>query len=110
MIAPSPDWIIAVRDLNLFENGEFVESKIVQFIPYDTGSDSGETYASANEPTEPQTPIVRIDGADDTPLAVDGEIASIGIWRFERIDENSTCDAAGGTLNGGPYCDYRCGF
>ena len=38
MIAPSPDWIVALRDLNLFQDGEFVERKIVQFgLAYDTG-------------------------------------------------------------------------
>jgi 6-phosphogluconolactonase (cycloisomerase 2 family) len=100
MIAPSPDWIVAVRDLNLLEDGDFVESKIVQFIPYDTGSDSGESYASDNQNTEPREPITLI---TDGVLANNGEIASIGVWRFERIDSESTCDVVGGTLDGGPF-------
>ena len=100
MIAPSPDWIVAIKGMNLFENGDFVESKIVQFVPYDTGSDSGPSYASDNENTDPRAPITRI---TDGVLAVDGRIASIGIWRFERIDEGSTCDERGGTLEGGPF-------
>ena len=100
MIAPSPDWIVAARDLNLFQNGSFVESKIVQFIPYDTGSDSGESYASDNENTDPREPIERI---TDGVLSVDGRIPSIGIWRFERIDAGSNCSTNGGTLVGGPY-------
>ena len=100
MIAPSPDWIVALRDMNLFQNGEFIESKVVQFIPYDTGSDSGESYASDNEDTQPREPIELI---TDGVLAVDGRIASIGIWRLERIDDGSNCDMRGGTLEGGPF-------
>ncbi len=100
MIAPSPDWIVAVRDLNLFENGNFIESKVVQFDPYDTGSDSGESFESENENTDPREGIARI---IDGPLSVDGRIASIGIWRFQRIDENSTCGVAGGSIVGGPF-------
>ena len=82
MIAPSPDWIVAARDLNLFQNGSFVESKIVQFIPYDTGSDSGESYASDNENTDPREPIERI---TDGVLSVDGRIPSIGTVSYTHL-------------------------
>jgi len=99
MIAPSPDWIVAVRGLNLMENGEFIDRRIVQFSPYDTGSDSGQSYASPNEPTVPQQTITPITGG---VLSNNGEIASIGIWRFERIDDDRNCDVRGGSLAGGP--------
>ena len=100
MIAPSPDWIVAVKGMNMMEGGEFIDRKIVQFVPYDTGSDSGASYASDNQPTVPQTPITRI---TDGVLSNNGEIASIGIWRFERIDEASSCTVESGSLAGGPF-------
>ena len=98
MIAPSPDWIVALRDFNLLENGEFIESAVVEFIPYDTGSDSGETFRSDNEDTQPRQPITRI--TDGVLAGEDGSIRNLGFWRLERIDAGSSCDVDGGTLAG----------
>ena len=53
MIAPSPDWFIAVQALNLIEDGKFIESKTVEGIIYDSGTDSGTTFATANILTSP---------------------------------------------------------
>ena len=57
MVAPSPDWYVAVVDINLLQNGRFVQNKSVQGIVYDAGTDSGVTFISENEVTEPQEPI-----------------------------------------------------
>jgi len=57
MIAPSPDWYIAVVDINLLENGSFVDQKTVEANVYDAGTDSGTTYSSPNDITAPQEPI-----------------------------------------------------
>ncbi len=46
MIAPSPDWFVALEDVNLFNGGEFVENTTVEAISYDAGTDSGTTYSS----------------------------------------------------------------
>jgi len=100
MIAPSPDWIVGFNNLNLVEDGKFLESRIIQFVPYDTGSDSGESFASDNQDTQPRQPIVEI---TDGPLSSNGQINSIGIWRIERIDGGSTCNVAGGSITGGPF-------
>ena len=100
MIAPSPDWIVGFNNLNLVEDGKFIESRIVQFVPYDTGSDSGESFESPNQDTQPRETIYEI---TDGPLSSNGQINSIGIWRIERIDGGSTCDVAGGSIVGGPF-------
>ena len=100
MIAPSPDWFVAMRGLNLFENGDFVESKIVQFDPYDSGSASGVSFASDNQDTQPRQGIYPI---TDGPLVVEGNINSLGVWRLERIDAESNCNVFGGDLVGGPF-------
>ena len=57
MIAPSPDWFVGVHDLELFENGDWVNSKVVSLFPYDTGTDSGANYTSGNQDTNPADPI-----------------------------------------------------
>jgi len=100
MIAPSPDWYVAIRGMNLFENGEWAESKVVRFKPYDSGSDSGSSFASDNQDTQPRQGIYPI---TDGVLEVDGNIANLGLWRFERIDANSNCNVAGGNIEGGPF-------
>ena len=100
MIAPSPDWFVALRNLNLFENGAWVESKIVQFSPYDSGSDSGISFASPNFDTQPREGIAPI---TDGPIFANGQNASLGVWRLERIDLGTTCSVSGGSLVGGPF-------
>jgi hypothetical protein len=76
MIAPSPDWFIAVKDINLWENNAFVETKTVNTVVYDSGTDSGLSFTSANEDTNPAENITKIitsplgDGNDVTPSLV----------------------------------------
>jgi hypothetical protein len=60
MIAPSPDWFVGVSNLSLFENGDWVEERIVSLLPYDSGTDSGTTYTSPNLDTDPAEPIMQI--------------------------------------------------
>lgn len=57
MIAPSPDWYTAVVNINLLENNLFVSEKIVEAKVYDAGTDSGVTFTSPNEITDPQESI-----------------------------------------------------
>lgn len=65
MIAPSPDWYVAVVNINLLENGEFVQEKIVDAFVYDSGTDNGLTYTSGNEDTNPKELITLL---TDYPL------------------------------------------
>lgn len=57
MIAPSPDWFIGVDSLRLAEGGVWLEEVVVELHPYDTGTDSGVSYRSNNDDTDPQEPI-----------------------------------------------------
>ena len=99
MIAPSPDWFVGVRDLNLFASGDWANSVVVDVANYDAGSDSGASFASANQSTNPQGAITMI---TDGPLVINGAIPSLGTLTFTRIDEGA-CDVSGGTLTGGPF-------
>lgn len=57
MVAPSPDWYVAVTNINLLENGSFVNEKVVDARVYDAGTDDGDTYKAENMPSDPQEAI-----------------------------------------------------
>lgn len=49
MIAPSPDWIVGIRDVNLYENNQWITSKRIELKLYDTGTDLGTQFSSGNQ-------------------------------------------------------------
>lgn len=58
MIAPSPDWMIAIDGVNLLDtNGDWKQSIVLDIYPLDAGTDSGSDYTSANSDTNPKAPI-----------------------------------------------------
>ena len=65
MIAPSPDWFIAINSLNLREGGNWNEGEInneinIDLFPYDAGTENGNTYTLSNPPTNPQGNITSL--------------------------------------------------
>ena len=102
MIAPSPDWFIGVKDVELYNDGKWVDQITIPVGVYDAGTDSGESYSSSNVATEPQGLIEMI---TDGPLAVNGIVPSLGSITIRRegapvdtmdnsnpIDTMETCD------------------
>lgn len=63
MVAPSPDWILAIFRLSLFKNGSFTQSRSGMLRVYDAGTDSGKTLSAPNERTVPQLNIAPLFGA-----------------------------------------------
>ena len=58
MIAPSPDWMIAVNSLSLVDaQGDWIPSIILDLYPYDAGTDNGTHYSSGNAPNPSPDPI-----------------------------------------------------
>ncbi len=53
MIAPSPDWMIAVNSLNLIDENTntWKPSIVVDLFPYDAGTEEGFGYSINNDPT-----------------------------------------------------------
>lgn len=84
MLAPSPDWFVSVCNVNLIENGKWLEEKIVELSVYDAGTDSGTTYISENQAAIPRESISKI---VSPPLAIDGVVPLLGIVRFEKIHQ-----------------------
>ncbi|WP_242155075.1 spondin domain-containing protein [Aestuariivivens sediminis] len=65
MIAPSPDWFIAINSLNLrtVDNLAWKSSFSMDVFAYDAGTDDGIHYNSDNSISTPPVGIARIDGA-----------------------------------------------
>ena len=80
MIAPSPDWFVGVRGLSMLDNNNWVETLKVDLLVYDAGTDSGASFTSANQPTNPPEPITRIVTG---PFLVGGEVKPVGTFTFD---------------------------
>jgi hypothetical protein len=84
MIAPSPDWYIAVVNINLMEAGSFVNEKTVNAYVYDSGTDDGITYTSADIESNPQQTIsLFIDSPLGDGLALNAVIAEVTFLKQE---------------------------
>lgn len=81
MVAPSPDWFVGVRDLDLRVASGWLESKVVKLYAWDAGTDSGSSYRSRDRDTDPAEPITAIESG---PL---GNGVPLGTFTFERQDE-----------------------
>ncbi|MGB5848207.1 MAG: spondin domain-containing protein [Ignavibacteriaceae bacterium] len=84
MLAPSPDWFIAVSNINLIENNEWVTTKTITVDIYDSGTDDGATFLSPDESTVPRVPIFEI---TTPPLAVNNVVAPLGSITFTKIEQ-----------------------
>ena len=87
MVAPSPDWFVGVSGLDLRDGDGWVDERTVDLYVYDAGTDSGPTYTSPDEDTDPQEPIARIEVA---PFLVGGRPAPVGTFTFRRLGASST--------------------
>jgi Spondin_N len=82
MLAPSPDWFVGVSALNLIENGDWAAEKVIVLQPWDAGTDSGETFSSADVKTVPPEPIHLIGTG---PLVVGASVPPVGTFTFRRV-------------------------
>ncbi|NCF31638.1 MAG: hypothetical protein GWP29_07150, partial [Bacteroidetes bacterium] len=73
MIAPSPDWYVAIRDIALYEEDKWVTEKTVEVGVYDAGTDAGQTFSAPNK-IENKT----IQKITTPPLAVNGIVKRMG--------------------------------
>jgi hypothetical protein len=94
MIAPSPDWFLGVNGLDLLASGDWTDEIVVELLPWDAGTDSGTTYNSPNQDTNPQDPIALI----TTPPVGNG--VPLGTFTFTRTDTPPAWQDLGGALAG----------
>lgn len=84
MIAPSPDWFVALKNENLLgANGQWVEQRDVPARAYDAGTDSGPTFTAPDQVTTPVAPISVLRLPPASGPAADGP--ALGVWHLERI-------------------------
>ncbi len=88
MIAPSPDWIIAVSGLSLVdEQGEWLDQIEVDLYAYDAGTDSGPDYTSPNMDTDPAEPISSLQGVTPFSNEIIGTL-SVQLTNILNVDQN----------------------
>ena len=79
MIAPSPDWFIAINSLNLMNpDGTWKTSIVMDLFPYDAGTEDGFNYSLNNAPTVGGV-VTRIDGAANYPFQAGKEVGTLTI-------------------------------
>lgn len=83
MLAPSPDWFVAVENVALVDKNVWVKQKVVPVVMYDAGTDAGITYQSSNQIENPYKNIEQI---SSPPLAQNGILPSVGEFTFELIE------------------------
>ncbi len=99
MIAPSPDWMIAVSGLNLWDSSlsEWKETFTVDLFPYDAGTENGFGYSGDNTATTPRGIITTIAGAAGYPfnsekigtLTITFKSSTLSLGAIENLSEVS---------------------
>lgn len=97
MIAPSPDWIIAINSLNLWDTdmSDWKTTFTVDLFPYDAGTEDGFEYSGNNTATNPRGVVTNIAGVTSYPfnsekigtLTVTFKSATLSIDDFENATE-----------------------
>jgi hypothetical protein len=82
MVAPSPDWFTGVSGVPLLDNGQWVDRLVLELGPWDAGTDSGTTFTSPDQVTQPRQPVSPITGF---PFLRGGQVAPIARFTFQRI-------------------------
>ena len=88
MIAPSPDWIVQINNVNLLgDDGYFVYKRSGFLIAYDAGTDDGAEFtaptdASLDMPSEPQLNIAPLREDETDPFGY----KDVGFYEVLRLD------------------------
>lgn len=72
MIAPSPDWFVGIRDVNLYVNNAWVDTLEFDLKLYDSGTDTGETFTAEN--ADGGTGIIALLTSDEAHTDIAGGI------------------------------------
>jgi len=82
MIAPSPDWCAVAADVELMEDGHFVQEKTVTLQAWDAGTDSATSYRALDADMQPRGPMQPSDSPYFQP---NGAPTSVGRVTFTRL-------------------------
>jgi len=90
MLAPSPDWFVGVTALPLRDANDWIDQIVVDLYTRDAGTDSGVSYTSANQPTQPPVPVTPL---TDPPMLVQSSVPPVGRFIINRMPVLSTDDS-----------------
>jgi len=96
-IGASPDWFVGVSNLSpLSSNGTWADEMMINLFPLDAGTEEGESFSTANPPTEPPQPVSRL---DTDPNSIFFDQPPIARLRLERVlvcdfNQDGICNAA----------------
>ena len=95
MIAPSPDWFVGVRDLNLCDTitGKWEDSVMRDLFPYDAGTDSGTNFESSDVNTNPPQDIHRLTKDIEGSLKGNETIKRFGTFTFVKTSGTTNLGA-----------------
>jgi hypothetical protein len=79
MVAPSPDWFTGAANVNLVENGGWVQSRTIELLAWDSGGDDGATYKAADKDNTPKKPTSK---AMTPHFVVNGVAVPVGSVTF----------------------------
>ena len=82
MIAPSPDWFVGVSGLSLYGQNGWIDSLTVDLIPWDAGTENGNTFSLNNLATNPQQVISIL---SDSPFIGSPVIGQLSFQRIEPM-------------------------
>ncbi len=92
MIAPSPDWMIAVNSLSLQDSsGDWISEITMDLYAYDAGTRSNNTYNLGGPRTSPVGVISRIT-SNDTPINPNLKIGTLNITLDESTLSSNNFD------------------
>ena len=87
MIAPSPDWFVGVDSYDLCGMNGWKENVTMDLLPWDAGTENGQTYSLNNRPTDPVDVIMRITSNSNSQIGAHANIpfATVTFTRGEMI-------------------------
>jgi len=93
MIAPSPDWVVAINSVPLIDgSGEWIQTINIDLYPYDAGTDSGTDYTSGDVNTNPAETISSLQGIAPFSNEVMGTL-TIELQSVLGVDDDSQANA-----------------
>ena len=92
MIAPSPDWFVGVDSYDLCGMNGWKENVTIDLLPWDAGTENGQTYSLNNMATMPVDVIMRITSNSSSQIGAHANIpfATVTFKRGELIRTMTT--------------------
>ena len=92
MIAPSPDWFVGVDSYDLCGMNGWKENVTIDLLPWDAGTEDGQTYSLNNAATMPVDVIMRITPNSNSEIGAHANItfATVTFTRGEMITTTTT--------------------